>query len=564
ITCDSSYPYRSFDGSCNNLANPSYGQTGSAFRRILAPAYGGDGTGSTPRLSASSGGDLPNPRAISVLIHDPADFTHDSFTQMVMQWGQFLDHDITDTPTASNATVCCYDSLVTSNEVHSDVTTGGACFPIIIAEGDRYFDTVSTRCMVFYRSDPITDSDGVRQQYNAATPWIDGSQIYGTSETVAASLRSGSQGKLLVRTIGDEDFLPEDSSSSDSVCFVRESGEYCFLAGDHRVNVFAGLSAFHTIFVRYHNTICDRLLALNPSWDDETTFQEARRIVVAVLQVITYKEFMRHILGTTVANTYDLLVGDENYAYDASVDPTLSNVFSAAAYRFGHSMLSDSLTVNGTATLTSDLYMRPKYTLNSMAAVLDGLQDEKLFRTDRWYTQSLTDRMFETPESPQSGFDVAARNIQRGRDHGLPSYNAWREHYGLGKKTSFDEMDQGSARYSRLYESVDDIDLYSGGVSENLVSGGRVGELYAIIMGEQFKDLKFGDRFWFENTGDVSSFSSKQINQLRRVSLARVLCDTVTGIESVRESPFKALDDASNPLTPCSEILDINIERAWS
>ena len=125
----------------------------------------------------------------------------------------------------------------------------------------------------------------MRQQYNAATPWIDGSQIYGTSNTMATSLRSGSEGKLLVNTIGGEDFLPEDSPSSDSVCFVREEGEYCFLAGDHRVNVFAGLSAFHTIFVRYHNKICDRLLALNHDWDDETTFQEARRIVVAVLQV---------------------------------------------------------------------------------------------------------------------------------------------------------------------------------------------------------------------------------------------------------------------------------------
>ena len=145
ITCDSSYPYRSFDGSCNNLANPSYGQTGATFRRILEPVYGGDGTGSTPRQNGNSGSALPNPRDISVLIQDPATFTNNATNQMVMQWGQFLDHDITDTPTASNASVCCYDALVTSDEVHADVTTGGACFPIIIGEGDRYFDTVTSR-----------------------------------------------------------------------------------------------------------------------------------------------------------------------------------------------------------------------------------------------------------------------------------------------------------------------------------------------------------------------------------------------------------------------------------
>ncbi|GFO02363.1 chorion peroxidase [Plakobranchus ocellatus] len=285
ITCNATYPYRSFDGSCNNLNNPTYGQIGAMFRRILDPVYGGDGSGSIPRLNGSSGVQLPNPRSVSVLIHDPANFIFSMFTQLVMQWGQFLDHDMTLTPTATNATVCCYDSLVTSDEVHPDVTTGGTCFPIIIDEGDRYFDTVTSRCMVFYRSDPVMDSSGTRQQYNAVTPWIDGSQIYGYTDAMAASLRSMSEGKLLVNTVGDEDFLPSADTSDDSVCFVREEGEYCFLAGDARVNVFAGLSAFHTIFVRYHNKLCDRLLVLHPEYDDETLFQEARRIVVAVLQV---------------------------------------------------------------------------------------------------------------------------------------------------------------------------------------------------------------------------------------------------------------------------------------
>ncbi|GFO02364.1 chorion peroxidase [Plakobranchus ocellatus] len=285
--------------------------------------------------------------------------------------------------------------------------------------------------------------------------------------------------------------------------------------------------------------------------------------VVVLLQVITYKDFMRQILGSTTSDTYDLIIGDTDYAYNNSIDPTLSNVFSAAAYRFGHSMVSDEVTLNGTATLTSDLYMRPKYTLNSMTEVVEALTNEPLFRTDRWYTQSITDRMFEEPGSPQTGFDVAARNIQRGRDHGLPPYNAWREHYGLAKKANFSVMDQGSVRFSRLYETVDDIDLYSGGISEDNISGGKVGELYAIILGEQFRDLKFGDRFWFENTGDVSSFTDDQIRELKKVSLARVLCDTLTGLTSVLKNPFKAAGTSNNPLTACSDIADINIERRW-
>lgn len=414
-----------------------------------------------------------------------------------------------------------------------------------------------TRCMEFTRSEARTVANNTRQQYNSNTAWLDASHVYGSSQELAASLRSFTDGKLKVIVRNGEEFLPELEDANGESCFTLKDGDYCFKAGDNRVNVYPGLSLLHTVFLRYHNKMSERLKVTRPDWEDETLYQETRRIVIAIIQRVTYGEFLQHILGD---RAYTLLHGD--HVYDPTIDPTLSNVFSAAAYRFGHSLVPDGLTISGQYVPTSSLLLRPTYVLGSFRQLTEALLSEPSQKPDRYYSQEMTDKMFEKPNRPGTGYDIVALNIQRGRDHGLPSYNHWREFYGLDRKT-FQILDSGRDKFKQVYDTVEDIDLYSGAISETPIKGGAVGELYYKILSEQFARLKYGDRFWFENVNDVTSFSPQQVAEISRIGLAKVICETVPGIGGVQKDPFERVG-SGNPRVPCGILPDINIESFWT
>ncbi|KAH9520004.1 hypothetical protein Btru_071458 [Bulinus truncatus] len=554
IPCDPRRPYPNHDGTCHNLANPTFGMAGAVFRRLLPPRYEDD-DGQTPRLTGVDGAPLPSPRTVSATVHENESQRSNQGTMMLMQWAQFLDHDVSFSPDRDHMK-CCSDDLVFSGELHRDVRKGGPCFPIIVDKNDHYFKDVSSRCLEFKRSPGVYDSHNVRQQYNQASSWIDASHIYGTTRRDARKLRSLKNGKLRVENIGGHEFLPEDEDSTDKTCFRQEKGDYCFKAGDTRVNQFPGLTALHTIFVRYHNQVCDRLRAVHPRWKDGRLYNVARRVVIAVIQKISYGQFMRQILGP-IAAEFDLHPGAVKFVYDETVDPTLTNVFSTAAYRFGHSMIKDSLTIDGKVVKTGKLFMRPRYVLESLPGLVRALIDEKCEKTDRYYSQGMTDRLFEKPNDPTSGRDIVSINIQRGRDHGLPPYNEWRELFGL-KRKSFNDM--GSKRYRKVYSSPDDIDLYSGGVNEESLKGAMVGQLFATILTKQFRDLKFGDRFWFENQDDETSFSKGQIHEILKITLSKVICHTVPGFKKIQPNVFKPVGP-DNELTKCLSLPDIDFEQ---
>jgi peroxidase len=97
--------------------------------------------------------------------------------------------------------------------------------------------------------------------------------------------------------------------------------------------------------------LADGLAALNPSWPDETLYQEARRLVIAQMQHITYNEWLPIVLGPAYMAQWGLAPRDTDTSasaghtanYDPSLNPSVSNVFATAAFRFGHTLVANHL-----------------------------------------------------------------------------------------------------------------------------------------------------------------------------------------------------------------------------
>ena len=178
--CQANEHYRTFSGLCNNLANPKFGKNTIPFRRLLPSEYS-DGV-SRSKTDSVSVGPLPNVRTISRVVH--AQKTGKSVDKdhslMLMQWGQFLDHDLTLTPMIrgeNNAILDC--QRCDSNRFHK------GCYPILVPTGDDYFpirEGRSTRrkCIPFTRSLPGQQIIGPREQLNQNTAFVDASNLYGS------------------------------------------------------------------------------------------------------------------------------------------------------------------------------------------------------------------------------------------------------------------------------------------------------------------------------------------------------------------------------------------------
>ena len=90
----------------------------------------------------------------------------------------------------------------------------------------------------------------------------------------------------------------------------------------------------------------------------------------------------------------------------------------------------------------------------------------------------------------------------------------------------------------QVYGSVDDIDLFTGGLSETPLQGALVGPTFACIIGIQFQKLKKCDRHWYENNAASTRFSEAQLNEIRKMTLAKVVCENCDIIGDIQKSIF--------------------------
>ncbi len=152
-------------------------------------------------------------------------------------------------------------------------------------------------------------------------------------------------------------------------------------------------------------------------------------------------------------------------------------------------------------------------------SILRGMATSLASEIDTQIVDDVRNFLFGPPGA--GGFDLASLNIQRGRDHGLPDYNQARIDLGLDPVTSFADITSDpdiQAALEAAYGSVDDIDVWVGGLAEDHVHGSSVGELIQTMLVDQFERLRDGDRFWYQEI-----YRGELLHQIDHTTLADVI-----------------------------------------
>jgi len=562
--CDPDERYRTIAGSCNNVENPLWGVAGAQLVRLLPPDYS-DGVGE-PRGGYKSRL-LPNPRWMSQRNHPDNDNPDRRFTHMVMQFGQFLDHDVTVTP--KDETIdCC--------KIEDD---DPRCFVIPIPPRDRFYSWVNytATCLNMVRSTPICQKS-VREQYNGITSYVDASNVYGSSIGHASFLRTYKGGEMIVNQVTGQLPTKEQLNLRPDLTRLRKERQNDFVGGDERVNEHPFLSALHIVFLREHNRIARELRKYLPVslQKDEVIYQETRRIVGGEMQNIVYGEFLPTVLGAKTMKKYKLLA-EETSKYDPNVNPNIISAFTSAAFRFGHSMINSMfMLVSGRRSKESTSFWRLREIFDGQTVegarlpleeMIEGLVSQMPQTTDAYFSTEITNHLFQKNQNRENfGLDLLAINIQRGRDHGLPGYNSYRKLCGLSPLRNWSQKPSefNSEYWGKLkdvYNDVDDIDLMVGGVAEKNVRGGAVGPTFACIIGEQFKRLKYGDRYFYTHLPDTKY--SKGLGPVAKSfilnrTLGDILCEN-TEIDELQRWVTLQPDPEYNPQEPCASknIMDL-------
>lgn len=573
--------YRTISGLCNNRQNPLWGAANTPLVRWL-PAEYEDGETEPKgwnRGRLHNGFQLPAPREVSQkILRGSTKGTDNVYSQLLVEWGQYIDHDITFTPqsSASAALWADHDCLSTCENMHP-------CFPIQTEDAS----SGGRRCMPFYRSSAACPLDGggrqdvgraaQRQQTNAITSFIDASLVYGHTAELESSLRdlSGLSGKLATngrfRDGGGRAYLPS-VAAVPSACHQEPQSERveCFSAGDSRVSEGLPLAALHTLWLREHNRVAEVLKRINPHWNPETIYQETRKIVGALHQIITMRDYVPKILGS---ESFERHVGSYG-GYDPTTDPSASNVFATAAFRFGHATVPPVLRRLNQSFQEDERF--PHLSLHStffspwrivreggIEPVLRGGIGSAAASAvgPNVVTEELTERLVVL--NVPWHVDLASLNLQRGRDHALPGYNRWRTFCGLKRIESLSDFKEVASdgriaeKIFKAYKQPDNIDVWLGGLVEKLLPGSRTGPLFACLIGRQMKALRDGDRFWWEAEG---VFTWRQRAELLSASLSRVVCDN----SDIGELPRDAFTFHKFPsgYVSCDLIPSVDLE-AW-
>ena len=450
---------RTADGSYNDLDRPEMGMAGSRFGRNVPLK---DTIADTPNLLK------PNPREVSRKLMTRDEFIPaTTLNLLAAAWIQFENHDWFEHK---------------NDEIDEKVE-------IPLAKDDPWPEEHRPLAVHKTLADPTrSPAEKTPTFINHVTHWWDGSQIYGSDAETVDKLRSHVDGKLI---IGDDGLLPIDPEKGVDLTGFNE-------------NWWVGLSLLHTLFVKEHNHLCDRLKQQYPDWQDNDLFDRARLINAALMAKIHTVEWTPGILGHPAlqiamnANWWGILgdrlkgilgrVSDSESLSGIIGSPTdhhtapyyLTEEF-VSVYRL-HPLIPDDFEAyslkNGESLLQKNFFeMSGKRT----RALL-----EEVSMSDLFYSFGIAHpgaiTLYNYPRFLQQlvrdngeVFDLAAVDILRDRERGVPRYNRFRELIGRGRVNSFEEITSNQAWAKELREvynnDLDSVDLMVGMFAEDLPDG---------------------------------------------------------------------------------------------
>lgn len=565
---DFDYSYRQVNGWCNNFKWPEGGAAGTVYGRLLPPNY--DKYCDAPTVKGKSGYNLPNARDVALELFRHVE-TDSTVTNFFLFFGQFFDHDLVLTPIMTTVNK-------TRPSCKCDVPDP-KCTNIPVPKYDPYFK--NTTCLRMVRDAAAVSNTeqckfSCREQLTDTTHALDLSSLYGWFKKSNDEVRAHKWGMLKWSEYYNT-IIPafQNYSNYKDGCKYNPPHTQCMVSGDERTEDNAFLFLVQTLFFYEHNRIAKELSKYNPYCSDETLFQETRRILIALFQKIVYNDWLPIALGEKIMRKFDLIPearGHFFYGYDDSKFPTLYNEF-GLAMRFGHTMIKDDF-------FAADEYCNPikKFGTNDVLFVhnwiigsIDGIGrgmvcDNTYYKHDQM-TTDLTDHLFENMFGP-GGSSLSAVNTQRCRDHGLRPYQDVRRYYKLSTSTDFYKLFgiryETQKKLAKLYYSPDDIDFWVGIAIERSFKnydpeGGILGETLSYFIADQFRQLKYSDRFFWES-GDKRSnpFTSSQLDHIRSVNFGSLICQHIH-IKQIPKNPFR-VPGPDNPIISCDKFRNIDVD----
>ncbi|XP_045615867.2 dual oxidase 2 [Procambarus clarkii] len=570
--------YEGYDGWYNNFARPSQGAVDTPLLRLLPPAYK-DGVYEPANRTT-------NPLYISRMLMSGNNgmLSRGGRTAFLVFFGQQVVEEILD-------------------------AQGAGCppeyFNIPVEENHEYFtDNPKLKELPLLRTryDMTTgfSPNNPRQQLNEITPYMDGGLVYGTAKGWADVLRTFSNGSLAPDgLLAWHDELGEGFPAQNTQRlpmanpppptnhseFVERSStapvDRFFKLGNPRGNENPFLLTFGIFWFRWHNVIARFLRRNHIDWSDERVFNEARKWVIATYQAVVFYDWLPKYMREPL----------ERYpGYKPTTDPQVSHVFQSAAMRFGHTLVTsgvhlrkrsdDDCTTEGYTLVPGQGHHGGVRTCNSFwrspeiftqdkgnfENFLMGLSSQSTEREDNIIVEDLRGRVFGPLEFSRR--DLMAVNIQRARDHGLPDYNTARKHFGFEtlnslnvdefkQKTSTHVPDEVIERLAEVYDNdPNKVDIWAGGLLE---TRNGPGQLFSRVILDQFRRIREGDRFWFENLNN-NLFTDEERKRIKQVNVIDVLL-SVTNLVSGKDiqlDPFTAVHLPDNTVSgECLNVLSV-------